>query len=152
MDDRQLSHPRDRIAQYASRVGEPAVVAACCVMLEGGEASPAATDALGGERAVFFLSAEQHTYWGRVWGARGLLYVWGDEAIPVLRRATRDEHWRVREMVAKVVARRRVDVLAGAVAPLRADPVARVRAAAERALVSIARDALGAQRETKSQA
>jgi HEAT repeat protein len=46
-----------------------------------------------------------------------------------------DEHWRVREMAAKVVARRKLGDAVEAVAALRADPVPRVRAAAERATV-----------------
>ena len=42
-------------------------------------------------------------------------------------------------MVAKVVAKRQLDDAASAVASLRGDAVPRVRAAAERALVALAR-------------
>jgi hypothetical protein len=58
--------------------------------------------------------------------------------LPVLRRAVADDCWRVREMVAKVVARRQVDELADVVAALRGDAVPRVRQAAERALIRLA--------------
>jgi hypothetical protein len=137
--DAQLDRPSHRIAQLVALVGEPKVVAGCVTMLSGREASPAVLDALGGRGAQRIIDRAPLEYWGRVWGARGLLYVFGDEAIPALRAATTDEHWRVREMVAKVVAKRRLDELAGDVAPLRGDEVVRVRAAAERALVTLAR-------------
>ncbi len=68
-------------------------------------------------------------------GARGLLYVWADCAIDAVEVALADEHWRVREMGCKVVRVRGLDPLTGEVAPLREDRNARVRAAAERALV-----------------
>jgi hypothetical protein len=48
-----------------------------------------------------------------------------------------DEHWRLREMAAKVVARRRVGAALAPVTALRDDPVPRVRAAAERAIVML---------------
>jgi HEAT repeats len=138
MADAQLDHPRDRIARLSAQRGEPAVVEGCITMLAGNDADPVVVDALGGRHANRVIDHTTGEYWGRVWGARGLLYVWGDEAIPVLRAAVRDEHWRVREMVAKVVAKHRLDELAADVAPLRADGVPRVRAAAERALIAVA--------------
>lgn len=119
-------------------MGEPAVVEACRAMLRGDDAPLEAVLALGGRNAAAFLDELPGSYWGRCWGARGLLYVWGDAAIPSLREAITDECWRVREMVAKVVAKRRLDELAGPVATLRTDEVARVRAAAQRALERLA--------------
>lgn len=76
-------------------------------------------------------------YWLRVWAARGLLWAGPGDDIDVLRAALDDEHWRVREMTCKVVARHRVGGLLDDVAALAADPVPRVRAAAERAATSI---------------
>jgi len=73
-------------------------------------------------------------YWPRVWAARALLYAWEDSAAPAVARAAADESWRVREMVAKVVARHGIDDAFTAVAGLLDDPVPRVRAAAERAV------------------
>ena len=46
-----------------------------------------------------------------------------------------DEHWRVREMAAKVVAKRKIGDALHEVATLRQDLVARGRTAAERAIV-----------------
>jgi hypothetical protein len=138
MTDAQLDHPRDRITRLCAQRGEPAVVEGCLAMLAGDDVDPVVVDALGGRNANRVIDHATGEYWGRVWGARGLLYVWRDEAIPGLRAAVCDEHWRVREMVAKVVARHRLDELAVDIALLRADPVRRVRAAAERALVAVA--------------
>jgi hypothetical protein len=145
----QDEHPRVRIRRLADQVGEAAVVAGCVAMLRGEDAADPVVAALGGRNARWLTDGERTAYWGRVWGARGLLYVFDDAAIPALAAAVTDEHWRVREMVAKVVARHRVDALAGPVATLRADGVPRVRAAAERALVTLARPA---QRKTNSSA
>ena len=70
-----------------------------------------------------------------MWAARGLLHAWDDSATEAIIHATDDEAWRVREMAGKVVARHRVGDALDAVAALRDDPVPRVRAAAQRAVV-----------------
>jgi hypothetical protein len=92
--------------------------------------------ALGGPGATKFLDGRTHTdlYWLRVWGTRGLLWVWDDSALAAIISAMSDEAWRVREMAAKVVARHLLGDALAAVAELRSDPVARVRAAAHRAV------------------
>jgi hypothetical protein len=82
-------------------------------------------EVLGGAAGPSYVD----TYWGRVWAARGLLWAWDDRALPALVRALSDEHWRVREMALKVATRHELDVDP---TPLLADPVARVRAAAQR--------------------
>jgi HEAT repeat protein len=109
-------------------------------MLAGAEVDDDLVIALGGAHGERFLAGHDAPYWGRVWGARGLLYVWNDAATPELIEASVDPSWRVREMVAKVVAKRRLDDAASAVAQLCGDPVPRVRQAAERALAAISRD------------
>jgi HEAT repeat protein len=76
-------------------------------------------------------------YWLRVWAARGLLWAWDDSALPAVLRALDDEAWRVREMAVKVLARNAMGEAVGPVSRLRADPSARVRAAADRALVRL---------------
>ncbi len=48
-----------------------------------------------------------------------------------------NESWRVREMAAKVVARRYIDDALEAIANLQNDDVARLRAAAQRALMRL---------------
>jgi hypothetical protein len=97
---------------------------------------PALLLALAGPGAGTFLDGQPRddTYWLRVWGARGLLWAWDDSARPAVRQALRDEHWRVREMAAKVVARHELGDTLPVVAGLRDDPVPRVRAAATRAV------------------
>lgn len=131
--------PRDRIAAACVRHSEGAVVAACVALLSGDEVDDELVVALGGAHARAFLAGRDNAYWGRVWGARGLLYAFDDTATEAVVRATADSSWRVREMCAKVVAKRHLDDAAGAMAGLRADAVARVRAASERALSSLAR-------------
>jgi hypothetical protein len=130
--------PGQSIALECARRGEAAVVAGCVALLQGQDADDGLIRALGGPNAEVVLNdgpAQRNQYWRRVWGARGLLYAWADEAADPVIAALADEHWRVREMAAKVVARRRAGAAMEAVAALRDDPVARVRAAAGRATV-----------------
>jgi hypothetical protein len=128
--------PRTSIEQQGARRGTAAVVDGCRVLLAGGHVDEALLLALGGPAAAKFLDGADHddVYWLRVWGARGLLWAWDDSAAPDVRAALADEHWRVREMALKVVARHLVGEAVDGVVPLRDDPVARVRAAAERTL------------------
>jgi hypothetical protein len=139
MSARQSEHPRDGTERLVAQRGHDGVAAACVALLEGHDVDDDVVEALGGTGATRLLDRPRNAYWARVWGARGLLYCYDACAVPALAAATHDEHWRVREMVAKVVAKHRVDALAGDVAPLRGHPVPRVRAAAERALVTLAR-------------
>jgi hypothetical protein len=124
-------------------MGERAVVTRCVALLEGRSVEDDFVFVVGGEMDHLVLSREDLAYWLRVWGARGLLYAWDPVALPVLVGAVTDESWRVREMVAKVVAKRRLDDAAGAIATLRGDEVPRVRSAAERALRRLAVEAAG---------
>jgi hypothetical protein len=73
-------------------------------------------------------------YWPRVWGARGLRYVWLDYAELPLVAALRDPAWRVQEMAAKVAALRELGRAAEQLVPLIDSDVSRVRVAALRAL------------------
>lgn len=132
--------PRQSVEAECARRGEAAVVAGCVSLLRGRPVDSPLLFALGGPfaRVVIEDGPEQRNqYWRRVWGARGLLYAWDDEASAALVDALADEHWRVREMAAKVIARRVIGAALDDVAPLRDDPVPRVRAAAQRALVAI---------------
>jgi hypothetical protein len=47
-----------------------------------------------------------------------LLYAWAEEADGAVVAALADDHWRVREMAAKVVARRRIGAALDPVAAL----------------------------------
>ncbi len=78
-----------------------------------------------------------HRYWARVWAARALRYVWADSAAPSVIDALADEHWRVREMAAKVAAQHDLPGAVAALAGCCADDTPRVRAAAATALGSL---------------
>jgi hypothetical protein len=127
--------PKDSIAAECVRRGRLEVVAGCVALLGGQTVDDALVLALGGAHGAAVLDGGASTrYWLRVWAARGLLWEWSDAAVPALMAALGDEHWRVREMAAKVVARHRVGEAFEVVEALRADGVARVAAAAERAV------------------
>jgi HEAT repeat protein len=111
-------------------------VAACVALLEGGDADRAFVFAIGGPAAESVLGPhprQDQRYFLRVWAARALLYAWDDSAQDAVLAALADESWRVREMAAKVVARRRLGDALPIVAGMNDDQVARVRAAAARA-------------------
>jgi hypothetical protein len=132
--------PRESIAQECARRGSDAVVSGCIALLDGDDADPLLIVALGGPPARWVLTGERGgpDYWLRVWATRGLLWApWNDRALPAVARALDDEAWRVREMALKVVARHRLGDALDAVVARQDDPVARVRAAASRALVRL---------------
>jgi hypothetical protein len=142
--------PRQRIGLACAELGREAVVEACARLVEGQpaeEADPKLLTVLAGRSADPFLGGgpREDGYWLRVWGMRGLLWALdGGPVDPVARDAVLlglgDEHWRVREMAAKVVARHRIEAARGAVTALHADPVPRVRNAAARALDALRAD------------
>ncbi len=132
--------PGKSCAAYAEGIGRGEFVRRCVALLSGGEVDAQTLTALAGPAATVVLAGGAgglDGYWPRVWGARGLLYVWEDGADDAIVAATRDEAWRVREMAAKVVARHRRRAATQAVAALGGDSVARVRRAGERALVRL---------------
>ena len=107
----------------------------CIDLLAGRDADPDLVIALGGPAAPRVVSGENKQYWLRVWGARGLLWAWDDVAVASVTAALSDDHWRVREMACKVIARHHVGDALTAGAELRDDPVPRVRSAATRAVL-----------------
>lgn len=96
---------------------------------------------LGGRMARWELDRRaapgEDRYWPRVWGARGLLYVWRPAAGPDVVDGLDDSAWRVREMCAKVAALRELGETAEELPALLDDGVPRVRAAAARALGAV---------------
>lgn len=125
------AHPRVLLASAVEQLGRDEVVAWCCRLVLGQDhADDPDLRWLGG-------TEDWPPYWRRVWGARGLLYVWDDSAQGALDAALADDHWRVREMGLKVVRAHGLSELTGEAAALREDENARVRAAAERALVAL---------------
>jgi hypothetical protein len=132
--------PRASIEAECARRGRDGVVAGCVRLLGRKEVDVDLLVALAGPGSRRFHGQDRDDdYWLRVWGARGLLWAWDDSATAAIVLAAADDHWRVREMAAKVVARHHVDESLDAMLALRGDPVPRVRAAAERAVVELTR-------------
>jgi hypothetical protein len=130
--------PRQSIRLECARRGQEELVSGCVALLRRQVVDDDLVIALGGPGARTILDSgpkPAYLYWLRVWGARGLLHAYTDRAEEAVIEALADEHWRVREMTAKVIARYRIGGALTAVAALRDDPVPRVRAAADRAVV-----------------
>ncbi len=128
------AHPRVLIQEARARFGDDVVLAWCIDLIRrcSGPDDPddPPIEWVGG-------TTGWPAYWPRVWGARGLLYVWGDRASPDVVAALADDAWRVREMAAKVVRLREVGEAAATLPDLVDDPVERVRIAAVRALAVV---------------
>lgn len=131
--------PRQSIEQECKRRGREAVIVGCGHLIVGKATDPELLMALGGPGAEKFLDGGPHVdmYWLRVWGTRGLLWVWDDSVFDAVSVALDDDAWRVREMAAKVVARHLLGDALPKVAGLRNDPVPRVRSAAARAVARL---------------
>ena len=131
--------PRRSVEALAARHGREAVVAACLDLLAGHEVGGHFVFGLGGPPARWALDggASGPDYWLRVWALRGLLWLWDPAATSAVVKALADDAWRVREMAAKVTARHLLDEALPALLHLRDDPVARVRAAAARAVIRV---------------
>ncbi|MGH3300084.1 MAG: HEAT repeat domain-containing protein [Streptosporangiaceae bacterium] len=130
--------PKQSIELECARRGRARLVSGCVALLRGQEVDDELVIALGGPGARTILDSGPkpvYLYWLRVWAARGLLHAYADQAEAAVLEALADEHWRVREMAAKVTAKHRIGAALEAVAELRDDPVPRVRAAAHRAVV-----------------
>jgi HEAT repeats len=130
--------PKQSIELECARRGQAQVVSGCVALLRGQDVDDDLVVALGGPVALGVFDGGPkpvYLYWLRVWGARGLLHAYADQAEEAVIEALVDEHWRVREMAAKVIARYRIEAALAAVVELRDDPVPRVRAAADRAVM-----------------
>lgn len=135
-------YPREWVAEACARHGEGLVLGWCTELLAGADPREVGLDLdlIGGPGAGRMVATSDVPYFPRVWAARAMRYVWqegteaGRAAEAALTRGLADEHWRVREMCAKVVALHEVGAAADAMSPLLADAVPRVRAAAIAAL------------------
>ncbi len=135
----QESTPRHRVTAAAERDGTLVVLRKCVDVLAGTRADADLLWVLGGNAAPGVLAGREggpDGYWPRTWALRAFLYVWDPEAEPAVVAACSDEHWRVREMAAKVMAARKPTSEASeeALDRLLADPNPRVQTAAARAL------------------
>lgn len=124
-------HPKVLIDRAVSLYGEGEVVEWAVSLLSG---STAPTDM---DIALLGGSAEWPPYWRRVWGARALLYVWDDAAAQAVVGGLSDEHWRVREMCAKVCRHRELTEGSADLVKLAEDENERVRLSALKAIGAI---------------
>jgi hypothetical protein len=128
------STPRARIDAERRRRGDAAFVADCVRLLRCADVDDELVRVLGGPAAAAFIGSgpREDDYWLRVWAARGLLWGADGSAQDAVSEALHDEHWRVREMALKVIARHHWGDLLEPAAALGDDPVPRVRAASAR--------------------
>lgn len=135
--------PAERVEAACDRWGEADVVGGCSVLLvlpPGAAPRGVALElamVLGGLTDRRWLAGGKppgNAYWARVWAARALRYAWAESAAPAVIRALDDNHWRVREMAAKVVSDRQLGEASDRLATLLGDDTPRVRAAAVGAL------------------
>jgi hypothetical protein len=143
-DDRVSPVPVDlpiekRLAAAVTEFGEDAVVLRSLSLLAGHNEGEDFLLYVGGEHARGILDGAPVLYWPELWGTRALLYVWNESAVPAVTAALENQAWRVREMAARVAAARELAV-EGILTGLLADDVARVRAAAARALGVVGSD------------
>lgn len=132
-----LSAPTEvRLAEAVSRWGEAGVVDRAVALVGGLSAGDDFLLFVGGSHAQGVLEGAPVLYWPEVWGMRTLLYVWNDSAAPAVASGLQNRAWRVREMAARVAVVRSLP-LAESLAELLTDDVARVRAAAARALGAV---------------
>jgi HEAT repeat protein len=122
-----------RLAAAVERYGEAAVVKRAVSLLAGNNEGEEFLLYVGGEHARGILDGAPVLYWPELWGTRALLYVWDDTARAAVRAALGNQAWRVREMGARVAGARGLELIP-ALTELLTDEVARVRAAAARAI------------------
>lgn len=109
------AHPRVLLASAQAQLGSEQLLAWCGRLIRGQDRrDDPDLGWLGG-------TEDWAPYWRRVWGARGLLYVWDESCHDDVEVALADEHWRVREMACKVARAHRLGALAGELASLRAE-------------------------------
>ncbi len=128
--------PRALLAQLRDALGEGECARTCTALLAG--ADPGAYRAelayLGGAGGFLVPGGGWAAYWARVWGARGLLYVWDPSSEPTVVAGMGDPQWRVAEMCLKVSALREIAAAGDPAVRLASHELSRVRAQAVRAL------------------
>ncbi|TFC58822.1 HEAT repeat domain-containing protein [Cryobacterium sp. TMT2-15-1] len=125
----------ERIHAAVAHYGEQAVIDNSVALLRAKNAGKDFLLYAGGRHALGILEGAPALYWPELWGARALLYVWGETAAPYIVVGMNNQAWRVREMCAKVVLLRGLEV-APKLVRLTTDEVPRVRAAALHALAA----------------
>jgi len=125
--------PQKRVAAAVAILGEEEVVDRAIALLAGFNVGEEFLIVAGGPHAQGLIDGAPPLYWPEVWGARVLLYAWSDDAKDAVAAGLQNQAWRVREMCARVTGARLLpsqDELRS----MLTDEVARVRAAAARAL------------------
>jgi len=142
----QRGHPQQWVTEACARDGVDGVMIGCAALLTGACPDDVGLDLdlLGGAGSTPMVRESAAAgYWPRVWAARALRYAWEDgtrataTAESALVAGLADEHWRVREMCAKVVALHEIGAAGDALARVVDDDVPRVRAAAVDALGAV---------------
>lgn len=125
--------PASRVSAAVATLGEDGVVERAIALLAGYNVGDEFLLVAGGEHAQGLLDGAPPLYWPEVWGARVLLYAYNDTATDAVLAGLRNQAWRVREMCTRVAAARAL-AAQPQLRELLGDEVARVRAAAARAL------------------
>lgn len=125
----------ERIATAVDHYGEEAVAQNAITLLRGKNAGKDFLLYAGGRHALGILDGAPALYWPELWGARTLLHVWDESAAPYVVVGLSNQAWRVREMCARVVLLRELQV-APKLTRLTTDENPRVRAAALNALAA----------------
>jgi HEAT repeats len=127
--------PRELVAALRTHLTEAEAAERCAELLAGAEPADHADllPYLAGRPGTAYFEGGWAGYWVRVWGARGLLYVWDDRATNDVLAGLRDDSWRVAEMCLKVSTLRALPA-GDEAARLSRHDLPRVRAAAARAL------------------
>lgn len=128
--------PRVLVGELRDLIGEAACTEVCAALLSGSDPALHADELgyLGGRPGPHVIDGSWSPYWARVWGARGLLYVWAPSAAPAVVAGLSDPHWRVAEMCLKVSALREVAEAGDPASRLAGHELTRVRANAVRTL------------------
>ena len=131
-----IESPTDeRIKAAVDHYGESAVIDSAIALLRAKNAGKDFLLYAGGRHALGILEGAPALYWPELWGARTFLHVWGENAAPYIVVGLTNQAWRVREMCAKVILLRGLQV-APKLVRLTTDEVPRVRVAALNALAA----------------
>ncbi|TFD75634.1 HEAT repeat domain-containing protein [Cryobacterium fucosi] len=125
----------ERIHAAVEHYGEQAVIDNSIALLRAKNAGKDFLLYAGGRHALGILDGAPALYWPELWGARALLHVWSEAAAPYVVVGLNNQAWRVREMCARVILLRGLQV-APKLVRLTTDEVPRVRAAALHALAA----------------
>ncbi len=143
LEDDALPPPRDPtaapgvlFAELRDLVGEDRAADLCSAFLSG--AAPddhrREFEFFAGQAVQGVLDGVWPVYWTRVWGARGLLYVWSPTAASAVIMGLGDPAWRVAEMCLKVSSLRELAEAGDRAVALTDHELPRVRANAVRTL------------------